>query len=206
MGSDKPPKYERISEDGEPGMYRLVRDLVAEFHTDIAEAKIALCWINSVKPDRDGHLLWGRAKKIGELEKEFHEHDFVIILNKQVWRTLPEKGKRALVDHELSHCGVECDEKTGEPRYHTKKHDVEDFVGVVRRHGLWKSDLEQFVNAALKREQMPLLDGVEHAPPSVAEAIGDLKASIGEGNSVTLSMPGHEPVTLEGKGKKRARG
>jgi hypothetical protein len=49
----------------------------------------------------------------------------------------------ALVEHELSHCGQERDEfgmprfkkSTGMPAFCMRGHDVEEFVGVVRRYG-----------------------------------------------------------------------
>ena len=32
-----------------------------------------------------------------------------------------------------------------------KPHDLEEFSCIVRRHGLWREDIEDFVNAALKK-------------------------------------------------------
>lgn len=210
MGSDKPAKYERMDRDTYPSIYELVTELVAAHHTDIVDADIDLVWVNNVKPDKDGHVTWGFAKKVGALEREFHKADFVIALNKFVWGQLPDHGKRALLDHELSHCGVSFDEKTAEPHYYTRKHDLEEFVGVARRHGLWRSSLEDLVNAALKREQLPLplLDGetVDKVTGEVHAAVKGLVESIPEGVSLTLEGPGSlEPVTIKGRGKKKAR-
>lgn len=49
----------------------------------------------------------------------------------------------ALIEHELYHIGVECDEDgeiiysdmTGLPKHYLAAHDVEEFVGVVKRYG-----------------------------------------------------------------------
>lgn len=38
---------------GQP-IYKLMRELVREYHEDIATARIALAWCTSWRPDRDG--------------------------------------------------------------------------------------------------------------------------------------------------------
>lgn len=200
--SDKPPKFELV--DKRDDAYALLAELVPNFHAEIADANIALAWMNGVKADRDGHVLWGRAKKVGPLERQFHENDFVICLNKIVWNTLPLIARRALIDHELSHCGSETDEKTGEVTYVTKRHDVEEFVPIVRRYGLWKEDVKALVNAALKREQAGLFPGVSETTTDGAAAAAqdfrDAIESIPGVEKVTLSM-GDKTVTLKGGAK-----
>ena len=49
----------------------------------------------------------------------------------------------ALVEHELYHCGQKLDKyglpqfsKEGMPKYGTRRHDAEEFVGIVRRYGM----------------------------------------------------------------------
>lgn len=172
-GKDKMPKYERIHEDAHPAIFGLLHELVAKFHANIVDAEIGLVWINNVEADKDGHLLFGRAKLVGALEKEFHDADFVIQLNKRAWGLLPDQGKTALLDHELSHCGVTFHEKTGAPKWRMVKHDVEDFTAIVRRHGLWHSGMEVFVNAAMRREQTPLfVEKVNEGTGEVVEVNG----------------------------------
>lgn len=167
MAKNKPPKFELV--DKHDDAYALLAGLVPNFHTEIIDANIALAWINGVKEDRDGHMLWGRAKKVGALERQFHENDFVICLNKIVWNTLPLTARRALLDHELSHCGAETEEKTGVVTYVMKRHDVEEFVPIVRRYGLWKEDVKALVNAALKREQVPMFPEAPAPPEGMSE-------------------------------------
>jgi hypothetical protein len=59
-------------------------------------------------------------------------------------------ARMALVDHELSHCWfatVDNDGVTqkfhqdGSPWWTIRGHDLEEFCGVVERHGLWSEDL-----------------------------------------------------------------
>lgn len=64
----------------------------------------------------------------------------------------------ALLEHELYHCGQATDEndlprfnqRTGEPIWTIRAHDVEEFVGVVRRYGAEASSqaVEELVEAA----------------------------------------------------------
>lgn len=164
--NDKPEKYSLV--DLDDPTYRLLTDLVSKHHTDIAEAEIALVYEHGIKKDCDGHLVWGRAKKVGPLEHQFREHDFTILLNAEVWATLPEKGKRALLDHELCHCGAKTND-AGDTTYYMRRHDLEEFVEIVRRHGLWKADLEAFVNASLGKEQTPLFPAPEEEAPRESE-------------------------------------
>jgi len=74
---------------------------------------------------------------------------------------MPEEGKLALLDHELCHCGTSKNAK-GEPVYYLRRHDLEEFEEVVRRHGLWRAGVVNFVNASLEKEQMPLFESDEH--------------------------------------------
>jgi hypothetical protein len=207
----KGDKFTRIPDD-DP-VYELLGELVSAHHTELAEAAIALVWVHDVKPDCDGHMMWGRAKKVSPLERTFHEHDFVIQINAAVWKELPPMPRRALLDHELHHCGVKTDDD-GDETYYLRKHDVEDFVPIVRRYGLWKTDVEAFVNAAIGKEQAPLFDKpgdaevlpssvtieAKHAP-ALRKIADEFRNSIPAGTSVTLETGG-KSVTLSGKGKK----
>jgi hypothetical protein len=159
-------KYEVIPE-GEPP-YRILNEVLRAHHSALlCEARIVLVWTYGVKPDRDGVVWWGKVRKVGELEREFHAHDFAILLNATAWGALPESAHRALLDHELSHCGAEVDD-AGDTKYFLRKHDLEEFNNVVRRHGLWREGVKVFVDAALKREQKGLFD-----PADAADAIDD---------------------------------
>lgn len=129
--------------------YGRMWDVVGAHHDHLVDAAIALAWMHEVKPDRDGRLVWGRTRKVSSQERIFHNHDFVITLNCAVWAELDDQSKRALIDHELSHCGSKTNDE-GEVSYYLRKHDLEEFVGIVRRYGLWKSDIEAFVNAAVE--------------------------------------------------------
>jgi inactivated superfamily I helicase len=72
---------------------------------------------------------------------------YVIEIGLDAWETLSEPQRTALLDHELCHCaGV--DEETGHPTL--VGHDVEEFGQIIRRHGLWRPDLELFASEVEK--------------------------------------------------------
>jgi len=164
MSEAKKINFELIEEGTEP--YSILADM-REFHDDIEGAQIALAWNDNLHPDKDLHLVLGKCVKISDLQKEFTAYDFVILLNRDVWED-PEftiEKKRALVDHELCHAAPQTD-KDGEPRlderdrpvWRTRKHDIEEFHGIVVRHGCYKRDLEVFAEALLKKRKTPLFE------------------------------------------------
>ena len=65
---------------------------------------------------------------------------FVIEYDDEIWRELSEESRRALVDHELAHCGNDAD------GVYLKHHGLEEFGEVVRRWGTWHSDILRFAD------------------------------------------------------------
>jgi len=83
--------------------------------------------------------------------------DYLITLDASYCLTCSDVEFAALVEHELYHIGQELDEfgspaftRDGMPKLMIKGHDVEEFVGVVRRYGIGHPDgaLAQLVAAA----------------------------------------------------------
>lgn len=156
--------YRLIDQDSEAGrgLYPMLRDLVETHHEDLKDARIALAWCLSWKPDVDGRVTLGKCKKASDLDRELTAYDFVIILSREFIENglVTDDQRCALLDHELSHAAVKYDER-GEPVYdergrtvyRTRKHDIEEFSSIVERHGCWKKDLEFFASALRKAER-----------------------------------------------------
>ena len=156
--------YKLIEREEAPGekMYALLDELVVKHHEELAQACIALAWNLSWKPDVDGRATLGKCKRVGNLERELMDFDFVIILLKEFWESLDvtDEQRAALLDHELCH-GALCLDKNGEPVedergrkvYRTRKHDILEFTEIVARHGCYKRDLEQFAQALQRSKQ-----------------------------------------------------
>jgi hypothetical protein len=166
----RPTKKPKTPDPLDP--YAILDALVSDHHTDLAQAKIAVAWQLDVKADRDGHMLLGRCRKATDLDREFREFDLVIMLNAQAWKELEPKQRLALVDHELCHATVATDkngENIADERdrlcYRLKRHDLEEFTAVVKRHGLYLSDVAEFAKVAIAHAgQKPLFDANGDAP------------------------------------------
>lgn len=171
MKEPKKLTYKLIEPESDAGlsMYAMLEELIVIYHEDLAQARIALAWNLTWKPDVDGRVQIGKCKKSSDLDRELMEFDFVIILNREFWqeKLVEDSQRRALLDHELCHGAMKLD-VDGEPVedeserkvYRIRKHDVEEFTGVIARHGCYKRDLEEFA-AALRKSKQPILEGLE---------------------------------------------
>src|SRR5690348_6575642 len=99
MSKEKKINFEFI-EDLQSEPYQILREM-RQFHVEIAMARIALAWRTELKPDRDGHLILGKCVKVTDLQHEFTDFDFIILLNREAWEDPEFTGdkKKALVDH-----------------------------------------------------------------------------------------------------------
>lgn len=193
MPKPKKVSYELIPPKSEAGkvMYRLLNELVKEHHDDIRDARIALAWNISWKPDVDGRVTLGKCKKASDLDRELMAFDFVILLRREFWEdgTVTDAQRAALLDHELCHATVKystdnepvIDERDRKV-YRIRKHDIEEFAEIIERHGLYKRDLEWFAAALRRAKQTPLLNDEPTAP--TRDAYDRLAASV-DGRDVT---------------------
>jgi hypothetical protein len=156
-----------------------------KFHDDLRECKVALAWRLRTKEDVDGHIVLGKCVKTSDLQKEFHPFDFIIVLNEEFWLQFEEKQKLALMDHELCHAAPQIDEESGEQVHdergrkcwRIRKHDIEEFTGVVSRHGCYKADLERFAEVLRKKQSNPLFDAATKANSATININLDAKCS-----------------------------
>jgi hypothetical protein len=182
MGKPKVVNFELIPADAGSEPHQILLEM-RRFHSEIDEARIALAWRINLTPDKDGHLVLGKCVKASDLQREFSDYDFVILLNREVWEDseFTIEKKRALVDHELCHAGGAYDEEgpkydeRGRRVFRMRKHDIEEFQAIVHRHGCYKKDLEVFAETLLERRSKPLLDqlhvdGGTHARRRKSEA------------------------------------
>lgn len=104
---------------------------------------------------------WRKGRQEQQLRQWFYWldrlPDFVLTFHAGWARTADDPAWCALVEHELYHCAQETDEygapafyNNGRPKYTILGHDVEEFVGVVRRYGAEAAgpDVERMVQAA----------------------------------------------------------
>ena len=145
--------------------------LYNEDHFHLQEAYLGFLWTNTTNKRR-GRSIIGMAEepvfRCGKWQKIRQEiqiiewfgviPDFLVTLDANWCAQATDTEFAALIDHELYHCAQAIDEfgmpkfdrDTGKPKLTLKGHDVEEFIGVVRRYGTGGEDsqLSQLVRAA----------------------------------------------------------
>ena len=140
--------------------YEIVKELVRTHHQHLAEAKIVIYGTdkNSVSGRR---VTIAKAAKASPKMKASTNADFTITLYMMPWGDLNESQKRACMDHELMHCGVQYEPvkeqvgvgRGGKPKWKVVKDEygrkqytdeiVRDEFGVPKWR-LVPHDLEEF--------------------------------------------------------------
>jgi len=190
------------SAEGRP-IFALIAKIIERHHADLTQARVAVAWNLSWKPDADGVKTIGKLRKASDLDRELSggEWDFVILLSKEWWERpltseLTEKerdaDRAALIDHELEHI-TEALSANGEPkidergrkRYRLRKHDITEFAAILYRHGpRLKRGLVDAFNAALRRKGQIPLTPPKPRPETDADrgkaALGTLKGNLAE--------------------------
>ncbi len=112
---------------------------------------------------------------LGETVGEAPESFFIVEIARDLWQGLDHDQRKALVDHELMHCGISGEKICIIP------HDCEEFNAIVRRHGLWQPDVAALIKAAAGTTQNALPLGPEDgSPPSTPPSDGPpLRVEVG---------------------------
>lgn len=154
----------------------IAEDLIPKYHQHLVDFDVKLEYVFIDKtPKSKNREIWGKCRKVSGINAFLVNSQnergagtdpfFVIEISEPIWDVLPPDKRVALVDHELCHaCAIveqDEDKDDADPvKLSLKPHDLEEFVCVVRRHGLWRDDIEDFVEAALKRKKD---DATRHA-------------------------------------------
>jgi hypothetical protein len=129
--------------EAKPEVIEMAQTLIAEYHKEIRRANIAFVMKSDDKFKLKKHQKWAVAAKIPAKYDAFLDFDFLIWIQEEIWRLLNPDQRRALIDHELSHCGFdENDQPVIIP------HDFEEFSAIIERHGLWRKSLKEMGKAA----------------------------------------------------------
>lgn len=144
--------------------------LVNEDHAHLRRADIGFLWTN-VPNSRQGRTIigtaergqpqgamgkWAKARAVAQVRGWFGAvPDFIITIDALYAAECGDAEFCALVEHELYHCAQERDAfgaprftRYGLPIWTMRGHDVEEFVGVVRRYGTDAAGVRELVDAA----------------------------------------------------------
>jgi Putative phage metallopeptidase len=148
-----------------------------EDHAHLLDADIRIMWA-SASFEKQGRRVLGLAEQVafraGGWQKARMEQQmldwfgdvpaFIITLAADYCSTCSDAGFCALLEHELYHLAQATDKygapaftKEGAPKLKIQGHDVEEFVGVVRRYGA-SPDVQALVDAANKPAEVGKLN------------------------------------------------
>ena len=115
---------------------------------------------------------WAKARARQQVEEWFGTiPDFLITIDAHYAVECGDAEFCALIEHELMHCAQDRDiygapkfRKDGLPVFTIRGHDVEEFIGVVRRYGAHAAGIDALIEAANQRPEV--------APARIAHACG----------------------------------
>lgn len=156
-----------------PEVKEVAEQLIPKYHQHLLDFQVKIRYVFVDKtPMSKGKEVWGTCRKITGLsahleDSKSDEPFFVITISKDIWDVLPPDKREALVDHELCHAWAEVKQSDDEAdadadaeieqdnpvKLSVKPHDLEEFSCIVRRHGLWRESVADFVEAALKAKK-----------------------------------------------------
>lgn len=141
-------------------------------HSHLEDASFGFLWSNvsNVKTGKrilgtaqvgepSGGTPWAKIATQKQRESWFGDvPDYIVTLDAVWLSTARPEQICALVEHELYHCNIERDE-FGDPKFDKyggtkpamKQHDVEEFVGVVKRYGLTMDSKREEMAEAVRR-------------------------------------------------------
>lgn len=146
-------------------------------HGHLIDADVRFMWASTAFTKK-GRTVLGQAEEVAmraggwqkaRMEQQMHEWfgevpKYIITLAGDYCSECSDLDFCALVEHELYHIAQATDEfgapkftQEGEPKLTMRGHDVEEFVGVVRRYGA-STDVQELVNAANKPAEVAHLD------------------------------------------------
>jgi hypothetical protein len=119
---------------------KLVKDIRHKYYSKFRKAKIVIL-MRTGKWDKYGTmaLVSKKARKAGV------DGDYVLTFNADEWAGLGHKGQKALVDHELRHMARKKTKKG--TQFKLFHHEVEEFIDIVKRHGMWRESLTRMKEA-----------------------------------------------------------
>ncbi len=139
--SADPWALHRVEGEG-PGPYRLApkvqeaaREVIARYHPHLQEARIAYLFRQGSWISR-GRTVYGKARIAPALWRFISGIDLVLVLHEETWQNLSRKGRKALLDHQLSHFTAPSTDKQGNLRWGIAEQDIREFSQVIQRHGI----------------------------------------------------------------------
>ena len=115
---------------------QILNKVISEHYLDLTQTKFKLVFDGKEMPTKLGAI-----RKVSEREKcSGVDADLMLIVSEIWWRKSEDHLKEALICHELAHVEIVIKED-GSKQYKMRKHDIEEFLSVIKRHGAWNLTL-----------------------------------------------------------------
>jgi hypothetical protein len=162
---------EKTRFDPAPEVEEIANQLIPLYHKHLIDFSVNVRYYFTNKvPKLKGKEVWGQVHKISGRNAALAENNpdgdefFMMTIPRDIFDVLPEKKRLALVDHYLCKCWAEVKQAKNEAdadveleieqdnpvKLSLKPYDVEEYACIVKRHGLWREEVEELVNAAIK--------------------------------------------------------
>jgi len=120
-----------------PEVEALAKKLIKKFQlSDAEEAVIKFLFYKAEKSS-----FFGKCSRATGKWSYLTGYDYVIEVWKPFWDRSSDQTREALVYHELLHIQKQVT-STGKVKWVVRKHDVEEFLDVVREYGPWSTNLQ----------------------------------------------------------------
>lgn len=150
-------------------------------HAHLADANVGFLWTNTENSSKGRQVIgqceelifrcgkWQKYRQILQMSEWFGDiPEYLITLDANYCAQCSDTELLALIEHEIYHIGQAVDDfgvpkfnrETGAPSLCIRGHDVEEFIGVVRRYGVGQPDgkLAQLVLAANRKPEITSID------------------------------------------------
>lgn len=115
--------------------------MVEKFHPDLRSINVGYLFRDAAPISR-GRITLGITVKVDDRNYVYGGKDVLIEIGRDVWDQMDDELREVLIDHELSHIGVELDDQgnsvltnNGRPKVFIKPHDIEEFQEILDRYG-----------------------------------------------------------------------
>ena len=142
--------------------------MVNEDHAHLRSATLGVLWTNVPNSRQMRRIIataeqpifrgskWSKARQDQQIEEWFGEApDFLITIDATWAEQASDIEWCAVAEHELMHCAQDRDaygmpkfRQDGSPAFAMRGHDVEEFIGIVRRYGSVSAEVREMVSAA----------------------------------------------------------
>lgn len=118
-------------------------DLINKYHPDLALIQEEIVILFKEKASvAAGQVIAGKTKKAPPIlsvltDKKF-EYRFIVELGADVWGTLTDEQRVAMIDHHLCSMEVKEDAESGEIKCGVRPPDFTGYKEEIERHGMWR--------------------------------------------------------------------